>query len=100
MIRHVVLWTIKDSIDGVNKPEAIVNMKHKLESLSGKIDGLISLQVGLNKNTNPDAYDICLITEHISWEALTIYQEHPLHKEVAAYVGNVRKNRAVTDYEL
>lgn len=99
MIKHIVLWTLKGKADGIDKQEAITKMKTKLQSLTGKIDGLLSLQVGLNKNTSQDAYDICLVTEHSSWEALQQYQDHPLHKEVAAYVGEVRKNRAVADYE-
>ena len=99
MIKHIVLWTLKGKADGIDKQEAIAKMKIKLESLTGKIDGLLSLQVGLNKNTSPEAYDICLVTEHISWEALQLYQDHPLHKEVAAYIGEIRKNRAVADFE-
>lgn len=100
MIKHIVLWTIKDAADGINKQDAIANVKAKLESLSGKIEGLLSLQVGLNKNTTPEAFDICLVTEHTSWEALQFYQGHPLHKEVAGYVNEVRKSRAVADYEF
>ncbi len=99
MIKHIVLWTLKDKADGIDKQEAIAKMKIKLESLTGKIDGLLSLQVGLNKNTSNEAYDICLVTEHSSWEALQQYQDHPLHKEVAVYIGEVRKNRAVADFE-
>ncbi len=99
MIKHIVLWTLKGKADGIDKQEAIAKMKIKLESLTGKIDGLLSLQVGLNKNSSPEAYDICLVTEHISWEALQQYQDHPLHKEVATYIGEIRKNRAVADFE-
>jgi hypothetical protein len=100
MIKHIVLWTVKDKDEGIDKKEALVTMKTKLESLSGKIDGLVSLQVGLNENTSPEAYDICLITEHSSWKTLQFYQEHALHQEVAAYIGKVRKTRAVSDFEV
>lgn len=100
MIKHIVLWTVKGKEEGIDKQEAISTMKTKLESLVGKIDGLISLQVGINKNTSPEAYDICLITEHSSWKTLEFYQEHALHQEVAAYIGKIRKTRAVTDFEF
>jgi hypothetical protein len=100
MIRHIVLWTLKGDQEGVNKQEALAIMKQKLDMLAGKIEGLLSLEVGINKNTSPEAYDICLITQHSSWEALQFYQDHPLHKAVAAYVGKVRKSRAVTDFEI
>ena len=100
MIKHIVFWTLKDHIEGIDKQEASIMMKAKLESLSGKIDGLVSLQVGINKNNSPEAFDICLITEHSSWDALRFYQEHPLHKEVGAYIGEIRKSRAVADFEF
>jgi hypothetical protein len=99
MIKHIVFWTLKDNHEGVNKQESLPIMKQKLDSLAGKIEGLHSLEVGINKNTSPEAYDICLITQHSTWEALQIYQDHPLHKEVVVYVGGVRKSRAVVDFE-
>jgi len=98
MIKHVVMWTVNPE-QGFDKKSTLFKMKEKLESLIGKIDGLDSLQVGLNENETPEAYDICLITEHPSREALQCYQDHPLHKEVASFVGKIRKTRAVTDFE-
>jgi hypothetical protein len=93
------MWTI-NPIEGMSKKATQLKMQEKLESLKGKIEGLVSLQVGMNHNGSPDAYDVCLITEHRSWKDLQHYQDHPLHKEVAAFVGTVRKTRAVTDFEF
>ena len=65
----------------------------------GKIPPLKSLQVGINENEGNDAFDVCLITEHNSWEDLKAYQDHPIHKEVAVFISEVRKIRAVVDFE-
>ena len=99
MIKHIVMWTINPE-EGLDKKSTLLKMKNKLEALKGKIEGLISLQVGLNENESPEAYDICLITEHPTWKDLQFYQEHPLHKEVGAFVSQIRKTRAVADYEF
>ena len=85
---------------GLGKKATQLKMKEKLESLKGKIEGMVSLQVGINQNENPDAFDVCLITEHHTWKDLQHYQDHPLHKEVASFIGTVRKSRAVADFEF
>ena len=98
MIKHIVMWTI-NSDEGMDKKTTLLKMKNKLETLQGKIEGLVSLQVGINQNESPEASEICLITEHKTWKDLQFYQDHPLHKEVAAFVGKIRITRAVADFE-
>jgi hypothetical protein len=99
MIKHVVMWTVNATANQ-DKKEVLEQIRTRLNSLVGKIGGLTSLQVGINKNDSLGAYDICLITEHTSWQDLQNYQEHPLHKEVAVFVGQVKKSRAVVDFEF
>jgi len=93
------MWRIKDLNEGYDTKSSIWKMKEKLETLTGKIPGLNSLQVGINENETSSAFHICLITEHPSWEALKAYQEHPLHVEVGSFVKEVSKERAVVDFE-
>jgi hypothetical protein len=100
MIKHVVMWTIKGSEEGVDKTATATEIKSRLEALAGKIEGLLSIQVGINTSQTPESFDVCLISEHTSWDALKTYQEHPLHKEAGAFIGTVRKGRAVVDYEF
>jgi hypothetical protein len=100
MIKHVVMWRIKDLSEGYDTKSAIWKMKDKLESLIGNIPGLTSLQVGINKNESPSAYDICLITEHPTQEDLNAYQENPMHKEVGAFIKDISKERVVVDFEF
>lgn len=99
MIKHIVMFTINPDL-GLDKKATQLKMKEKLESLRGKIEGVVSLQVGINQNPSPDAFDVCLTTEHLTWKDLQHYQDHPLHLEVASYIGSVRKGRAVADFEF
>lgn len=99
MIKHVVMFTINPDA-GLDKKATQITMKEKLNSLRGKIDGMVSLEVGINQNASSDAFDVCLITEHNTWQDLQNYQDHPLHQEVSKYIGSVRKGRAVADFEF
>ena len=100
MVKHVVMWRIKDLDAGYDTKSASWKMKEKLESMIGKIPTLTSLQVGVNENTSNEAYHICLITEHPDWDGLKAYQEHPVHLEVGAFVKEISKVRVVVDYEF
>ncbi|MDP4209730.1 MAG: Dabb family protein [Bacteroidota bacterium] len=100
MIKHIVMWRVKGTDEGQDPKESTKIMKEKLESLIGKIEGLVSLQVGINQNPGAEAYDITLITEHLTWDALQFYQDHPLHKEAGKFIGSVKKARAAVDFEF
>ena len=100
MVKHIVFWKLKEVAAGNNKDHNALKIKEKLESLQGKIKGLLSIQVGINKNESSDASDICLISEHQTWDDLKFYQDHPLHKEVAQFIGEIRESRSVIDFEF
>ncbi len=70
MIRHVIMWKLKEGTDA----EVI---KKELEGLNGQIPGLLSLEVGIEED------DAVLISDHESWEALETYAKHPLHVAAA-----------------
>lgn len=99
MIIHIVMFKLKDSADGRDKSENIILMRDKLESLPGKIDFIRRLEVGLNFNDNPAAFDIALYTEFDRREDLDAYQIHPDHREVAGFILKIIDQRAVADYE-
>jgi hypothetical protein len=98
MIKHIVMWRIKDECEGSNKRATALLLKEELESMIGKIDGLSALEVGVNVNTSPAAFDLVLITEHHTLRDLEFYQEHPVHLAVASLIKASTKERVVVDY--
>ena len=98
MIKHIVMWRLKDECEGKDKRTTALLLKEELESLLGKIDGLRSLEVGINVNTSASAFDVVLITEHSTLNDLQFYQEHPAHIAVGSFVKAVTKERVVVDY--
>ncbi len=95
MTKHIVMWKIKDE----SKAESALKIKNGLEGLVGKIDGLISAEVGINTNPSDMAFDVVLYSEFTSQSALDGYQSNPLHLEVAGFVRSVAVERHVVDYE-
>jgi hypothetical protein len=99
VIKHIVLWKLKDFAEGATKHQNALKAKALLEDMRGKIPGMVKLEVGLNFETSDSASDISLYTEFESREALDAYQIHPEHMKVKDFLPHVRNERRVVDYE-
>lgn len=100
MIKHLVLWKLKDDADGKPKQKNALELKAALEGLKGKIGEIQALEVGLNFNPADTASDLSLYTEFKSREDLDKYQRHPEHLKVVDLVKKVTMERRVSDYEI
>lgn len=92
MVRHVIVWKLKEEFSDEEKQAVKAGIKEGLESLKGNIPGLLSIRVyteGLPGSTG----DLMLDSEFESMEALKAYSVHPEHVAVAD--GKVRPNVAV-----
>lgn len=98
MIKHVILWKLKESMSEEEKSAARAEAKRRLESLNGKIDGLVSLKVVAAPLPSSSA-DMMLDSEFVSTEALAGYQANPLHLEAAGYVRSVVEARLCLDFD-
>ena len=96
MIRHIVLWKLKPEGREANAR----HMKELLESLRGRVPGMRSIDVGLNALPGAEAADVVLVSEHDDWAALEAYQAHPEHAAMKPFIGSVRDERRVVDYEV
>jgi len=101
MIKHIVFFGLADNAEGKTKAENALKIKTELESLQHLIPQIKKIEVGINYPNAPKTnYDIALYSEFETFEDVDIYQEHPEHKKVAAYIGKVRVSRAAVDYEV
>ena len=98
MIKHIVMWKLKDNAEGAPKAENAQKMKEMLLSLPSVIPQILSLEVGINENGGE--YDAVLITSFSSYEDLKIYDQHPAHQKVRAFVGAVAAGRAAVDFTI
>lgn len=99
MIKHIVMWKIKDTKEG-NKEENIRKMKEMIEALAYKIPEVVTLEVGVDFNRSEKAFDLVLDSSFKSKEDLNAYQVHVEHKKVLEFATKVVSERAVVDYEI
>ena len=100
MVRHVIVWTLKDEFSDSEKEEIKAGIKAGLEGLTGKIPGLIEIKVNTDKLASSSG-DAMLDSLFESEEALKNYSSNPLHVEVATTkVRPFVKVRSSFDYQV
>lgn len=100
MVKHVILWTLKDEFNQEEKDNIKAGIKEGLEGLMGQIPGLLEIKVNTNGLASSNA-DLMLDSTFESEEALKGYAVHPAHVAVAD--GKVRPytaSRVCLDYEV
>ena len=99
MIKHVILWKLKE-MSAEETAAVIAGMKEHLESLAGKIPGLLDIKVYADKLPSSNM-DVMLDSSFESAEALKGYAVHPAHVAVAdTYVRPFTASRACLDFTL
>ena len=100
MIKHVILWNLKEEYSAEEKAKIKADIKKGIEGLNGKIEGLIDVKVytqGLESSTA----DLMLDSSFESYETLKNYAVHPLHLEVANnIVRPYTSARSCLDFEI
>lgn len=100
MVRHVVMFKLKEFASPAEKQAKLDEIKTKLEALIDKIDVLRKIEVKFNCNPE-ETWDLILITELDSLADVNTYANHPEHVAVAkGIIGPVKANRACVDYEM
>lgn len=100
MVKHIILWTLKDELSAEEKEQIKINIKEGLEGLKGKIPGLLEIKVQTSKLASSNA-DLMLDSTFADEESLKGYSVHPEHVAVAD--GRVRPytaSRICLDYEV
>ena len=100
MIKHIVMFKLKESAEGSDRAANIKALKAKLEALPASIEEIKFFEVGINFIDASVSYDLALVSEFESKEALYLYQKHPEHLKVADFVGKACESRIVVDYVI
>ncbi len=99
MIKHLVMWKLRDFAEGATKEQNARKMKTDLEALKQTIPQIRRLEVGANFLPSDFSYDVALYSEFATEEDLALYQKHPDHRSAAAFVQKVSENRVIVDYK-
>lgn len=99
MVRHVILWQLKDELSDEEKAALSAEIRAGLEGLQGKIDGLTEIHVRTEHLPSSNA-DLMLDSTFVSEEALKAYSANPLHVAIAGgIVAPNAKTRVAFDFE-
>jgi hypothetical protein len=99
MLKHIVMWRLKESAEGRTKEQNAIHAKELLDLLPFRIKEIKKLEVGINVLNTPTSYDMVLIVEFANILDLQTYQAHQEHIKVAEYILKIRDTRAAVDYE-
>lgn len=101
MIVHIVFWKLHEQgLNGKSKRENAAEMKRLFATLQPQIPGMLKCEIHTDILQTPDSVDVVLYSEFESMAALDAYQPHPAHKEIIAFLKDVRTERRVIDYEV
>jgi len=100
MVKHVILWNLKDELSAEEKLSVKAGIKEGLEGLAGQIEGLIEIKVNTECLPSGNA-DVMLDSTFTDEAALKGYATHPAHVAVAdTKVRPFTKTRSCMDYEV
>ena len=100
MVKHIIMWQLKDEYSEDEKIGIRKGIKEGLESLVGKVPGLVDVHVQTEFLETSNA-DVLLDSTLESFEALKGYAVHPEHVAVAdSKVRPFTKSRVCMDYEV
>ncbi len=100
MVKHVILWTLKDEYSAEVKAQIKQGIKEGLEGLLGKVPGLKEIKVNISPLESSNC-DLMLDSTLEDEAALKGYAVHPAHVEVAdTKVRPFTASRVCMDYEV
>lgn len=100
MIKHIVMWKLKDYAEGGDKATNIAKMLALLESCTNLVPGMLKLEAARATADLEATFDVVLYTEFIDKAALDAYQEHPTHQAIKPFIGAIRLERQCMDYQI
>ena len=99
MVKHIVMFKLKDSLSQKEKNEIMNNFKSAIESLPEKIKFIKEIHVGLNINPS-EKWDICLNSTFDSLDEVKAYSVHQAHVAAAGIIKEAKEDRACVDFEI
>ena len=100
MLKHIVMWKLKDQAEGGDKATNARKMKELLDGCKNLVPGILKFEAALAQPGLEATYDVILYSEFTNKEALAEYAAHPTHKAIIPFIGAVRDERQCMDYEI
>lgn len=100
MVKHIIIWTLKDCYTSEEKAKIAKGIKENVESLKGKIDGIVDIRVQ-TEHLPSSTGDVLLDSTFTDESSLRAYATHPEHVTVANRdVRPFVATRSCLDFEI
>lgn len=97
MVKHIILWKLRDDIPPEERAAVTAEAKKRLEALNLQIPGMYYITVR-TEGLDSSSADMMLESLFTGADALAAYQKNPLHLEAAGYVRSVVGTRLCFDF--
>lgn len=99
MIKHIVMWKLKDFAENASRRENAEKMKLLLDACAHIVTGIVKFEITVAQPKFDATYDVVLYSEFVSKAALDAYNQHPQHQALKPFIAAIREARQSIDYE-
>ena len=101
MIRHIVMWKLKEEAEGSTREKNAEKLKLILEGLKTSIDEIKNVEVGIQVNHKEDeGLDVVLICDFENELDFKMYTRNAAHKKAVKFIDAVTEKRVFVDYHV
>ena len=95
MIKHIVMWKVKE---GETVDNVVTKFRAMLDDLAKVCPVIVEGRVGINLNES-EVFDFCIDSVFNNAEDLNTYIYHPVHLKIREYLTSISCEKAVFDYK-
>ena len=99
MVKHIVLFKLKDEVPETDKLVVMNKFKEAIEALPAKISVIRKIEVWLNMNPG-ESWHIALYSEFDNLDDVKFYATHPDHVAAGKIIAEAKESRSCVDYEI
>lgn len=98
MLKHIVMWKLKEFAENADRQLNACKMKEMLDACAKLTPGIHAFEVAIAQPGLEATYDVVLYSEFADKAALDAYQNHPQHAALKPFFSAVREARQCMDY--
>ena len=99
MVKHIVLFKLKDEVPETDKLVVMNKFKEAIEALPAKISVIRKIEVGLNMNPG-ESWHIALYSDFDNLADVNFYATPPDHVAAGKIIAEAKDCRSCVDYEI
>jgi len=94
------MFKFTDVKNDIERSEKANRIKTAFAPLRNIINVVESYEFAINSKKTAFSYDLAIISEYNNWEDLEIYLNHAEHVKAIKICSDIKKEKAVIDYEF